>query len=304
MMIPPLLVVLLLVTIAPCSSSSDAGGGRYSFSLSTFDQSGHLAQVEHAARAAALGPPVVAVSLTSDSSSADGSGGDGGTPGVVMASLFSTPNPLIEDDGTARFVRISDTISMSHSGISADGRTVIAAAQRLAVEHAYTFDEEDVPIDLFLEELSALFQRYTMKPGSRPFGCSVLVAHLPSNTSSSSSSSSRQCCRLYRVDPSGVVQMITPICCIGGGKYADKIAEALEERRCAEAATVEEAEAILLDVLRNELEGSSAGSLSEEEKRQQPKLAFLVSSLTRQRGLVVRKVLPPVDTPAEVDSER
>lgn len=273
------------------SRSSSSVGGRYSFSLSTFDQDGRLAQVERAALAASLGPPVVAVSLSNV---------NGG--GCVLASLFATPSPLVNDDGTARFVRISDNIAVAHSGVSADGRAVAAAAQRLAVEHAYTFaddgsDEEMIPIDFFLEEMSGLFQKYTMKPGSRPFGCSLLVAHIPNDDnagSGSSSGSSTACCRLYRIDPSGMVRLVEPICCIsggGGGGVADKIVEQLEERRCAESSSLEEAERILLEVMRDVLsEEGDANAVSNSQKV--PGHTFLASTLTRTRGLLVKKMHP------------
>ena len=273
------------------SRSSSSVGGRYSFSLSTFDQNGRLAQVERAALAASLGPPVVAVSLSNGA-------------GCVLASLFSTPSPLVNDDGTARFVRITDNIVVAHSGVSGDGRAVAAAAQRLAVEHAYTFaddgsDEEMIPIDFFLEEMSGLFQKYTMKPGSRPFGCSLLVAHIPNddNTcSGSSSGSSTACCRLYRIDPSGMVRLVEPICCIGGGGegggVADKIVEQLEERCCAQASSLEEAERILLEVMRDVLsEEGDANAVSDSQNF--PGHTFLSSTLTRTRGLLVRKMHPP-----------
>eukprot|EP00568_Trieres_chinensis_P012237 CAMPEP_0183302734 /NCGR_PEP_ID=MMETSP0160_2-20130417/8416_1 /TAXON_ID=2839 ORGANISM="Odontella Sinensis, Strain Grunow 1884" /NCGR_SAMPLE_ID=MMETSP0160_2 /ASSEMBLY_ACC=CAM_ASM_000250 /LENGTH=165 /DNA_ID=CAMNT_0025465541 /DNA_START=37 /DNA_END=531 /DNA_ORIENTATION=+ len=161
----------ITILLSPRASlASDYGlDARYSFSLTTFDPAGRLGQVERASRAASLGPPVVAVALS-------GEGRDKG--GVVFASLFELPGPLVRDDGTARFVRVSDGIVVTHSGLGADGRVLCAAAQRLAVEHEYAFGEE-VPVEMFLEEVAAMFQKYTMRPGSRPFGCSLLVAHVP-----------------------------------------------------------------------------------------------------------------------------
>ena len=281
------LLALLITTITFCplctvalpGRSSSADGRRYSFSLSTFDKEGRLNQVDRAQRAASLGPPVVAVSLTNGA-------------GCVLASLFGTPSPLIEDDGTARFVRITDTIAVAHSGVSADGRAVTAAAQRLAVGAAV--GSEMIPIDFFLEELSQLFQRYTMKPGCRPFGCSLLVAHNPPGAASSSSSSTNSRCRLYRIDPSGMVQMVEPICCIGGGTVADKIVEKLEEHNCADASSIEEAETTLLDVMRNVVEeDTSIDSKPNDCPRIPPGPTFLASTLTRSRGLEVRKIYSP-----------
>ena len=300
-LLPTLLALITTLTFCPLCAvalpgrSSSADGGRYSFSLSTFDKEGRLNQVERAQRAASLGPPVVAVSLRNGK-------------GCVMASLFATPSPLMEDDGTARFVRISDTIAVAHSGVSADGRAVTAAAQRLAVEHAYTFHDdgsadggsEMIPIDLFLEEVSQLFQRYTMKPGCRPFGCSLLVAHIPSGTLFSDntsgctpSSSSNSRCRLYRIDPSGMVEMVEPMCCIGGGLVVDRIVQKLEEHSCAEASSLEDAERIVLDAMRNVLEeeDTSIDSHANDGPRI-PGPTFLASTLTRSRGLEVRKIHP------------
>ena len=299
-LLPTLLALITTLTFCPLCTvalpgrSSSADGGRYSFSLSTFDKEGRLNQVERAQRAASLGPPVVAVSLRNGS-------------GCVMASLLGTPSPLVEDDGTARFVRISDTIAVAHSGVSADGRAVTAAAQRLAVEHAYTFHDdgsadgssEMIPIDLFLEEVSQLFQRYTMKPGFRPFGCSLLVAHIPSDTfgdntsGDASSSSSNSRCRLYRIDPSGMVEMVEPMCCIGGGLVVDRIVQKLEEHNCADASTLEDAERIVLDAMRNvlEKEDTSTDSHANDGPRI-PGPTFLASTLTRSRGLEVRKIHP------------
>jgi len=272
-----LLLYVLMGTLVPwcVASSSESLRGRYSFSLSTFDPSGRLAQVEHASTAASLGPPVAAVALASGR-------------GAVAASLFASPGPLVDDDGTARFVRITDSIAVAHSGVSADGRAVVSAAQRMAIEYGYTFDGGgdteggELPIDVFLEEVSDLFQRYTMKAGCRPFGCSLLVLHLPA----SPALSGRKDCRIYRIDPSGSVEMAGPICCIGGGDdRAPKIVRALEERGCSDAASLEEAEEIMLEVLRDVL-GSSPVT-------KRPRLSFLCSSMTRSGGLSVRKVSSP-----------
>eukprot|EP00980_Cylindrotheca_fusiformis_P014495 scaffold3875_cov123-Cylindrotheca_fusiformis.AAC.15 len=112
------------------------------------------------------------------------------------------PSMFMLDDGTARFASVAPHIVVAHSGISADGRVLVAAAQRLAVEHTFTF-EEPIPIDLFLEEMSLLLQEYTMKPGSRPFGTTLLVAHLPSVEAEKE----RQP-QLYRIDASGSVTVV------------------------------------------------------------------------------------------------
>lgn len=160
--------------------------GRYSFSLSTFDPDGKIGQLSYATFAAARGSPVLTVQNGKYR---------------VMFSLQVLPSILLEDDGSARFIKITDTILLAHTGIAADGRIVCEAAQRLAVEHAYTFQEE-IPINILLEELALLFQSYTMKPGVRPFGCSLIISSTEGT---------------YRIDPTGVVVKLDKISYWGRG---------------------------------------------------------------------------------------
>jgi 20S proteasome alpha/beta subunit len=116
------------------------------------------------------------------------------------------------DDGTARFCKISDSIVITHSGISADARIAVAAAQRIAVEYEFTFDE-CMPVESFLEELSLLFQEYTMKAGVRPFGCALIVGSLDTG-------------ELYRVEPSGSVETLGNHGVIGS--LSEKLQSSLE----------------------------------------------------------------------------
>ena len=169
------IVWLFSVFLNGNANNVDPIEGRYSFSLTTFHPSGKLPQLSHAIKASTLGPPIIAVRDHN---------------GISLASLQSLPSPLIRDDGTARFVPISNSIIVGHTGVNADGRVVTEAAQRLAVEHAYTFQEE-IPMDTLLEELALLFQEYTMKAGVRPFGCCLIVAGVKDG--------------LFQIDPAGTV---------------------------------------------------------------------------------------------------
>jgi len=180
-----LLAFLLLVSVCNCNERVD---GRYSYSLTTFDPNGRLGQVERAMIAASLGTPVLAVCRKEH---------------ILMVSPQGLPSKLVLDDGTSRFCRISPSILVAHSGVGADGRVVGAAAQRMAVEYEYTFDE-DIPIENFLEEISLLFQEYTIEAGSRPFGCALLVAYFPQNIAMGGPPTPQ----LYRIEPSGSVESL------------------------------------------------------------------------------------------------
>jgi 20S proteasome alpha/beta subunit len=214
-----MLVVLLLfytvvILASFCTAASAAAAdtrraeGRYSFSLTTFDPQGKLGQVERAMEAASHGPPIVACVVVNDDDDDKNNGSSSSTSMIVVLAapqVLPSPSCFMQDDGTRRFVRITDEILVAHSGLSADGRVLLAAAQRLAVEHEYTYDVA-IPIDSFLQQLSLLFQQYTMKPGARPFGCYLVVAYMPTTTRRRQHEDSRQKPMICRIDPSGCIE--------------------------------------------------------------------------------------------------
>ncbi len=146
-----------------------------------------------------MGPTLIAIQLPASES---------GYPKeneVLFLTCQKPPTCFVNDDGTSRIVPVHKEIVVAHTGIAADGRKVIADAIRAAVEHKYIFDE-DVPLEKFLEDLSMLFQKYTMKPGARPFGCSILVCYIPQYASRDSDDARPQ---FFRIDPSGLVQNVS-----------------------------------------------------------------------------------------------
>lgn len=227
-------IAVFVTSASQARATIDPIEGRYSFSLTTFHPTGKLPQLEHAIKASELGPPVIAVSLSNGK-------------GIILASIQSLPSPLINDDGTSRFVRISKSVIMGHTGVSADGRVLCEAAQRLSVEHTYTFHEE-IPVDTLLEEMALLFQEYTMKPGCRPFGCSLIVASINDD-----SDGGNGCC-LYRIDPAGTVTKLESIAFAGRGN-GEQMIERIYEAGCMDVKSVEEGQEILKKLLKSELLG-------------------------------------------------
>jgi len=195
--------------------------GRHSYSLTTFDPDGKLGQVERALMAASLGTPIVGVVKGDD---------------IILASPQILPSPLMNDDGTTRFAVVSPQIVLGHSGISSDGRVLVESAQRLAIEHSYTYDEP-IPINLFMEEISLLFQAYTMKPGARPFGCTLLVGYLPpqgshSTTRTRNKDEVNEKPRLFQIDCSGSVVELDTVAIINidkGGDMKSKLVSFAEQ---------------------------------------------------------------------------
>lgn len=268
--LPPLvyLFIYIFISLKSCHAS-DSIDGRFSFSLTTFDSAGKLRQVQYATQAASLGTPVVAVCLKDE---------------ILMACPQVLPSPFMKDDGTARFNRITSNIAVAHSGLSADGRVVVAAAQKMAVEHAYTFDEP-IPIESFLEGVALLFQEYTMKPASRPFGCTLLVACVPADDEVATP-------RLYRIDPSGSVETMDTYAIIGSLQNKSSLAEALETL-VKESPKDDKPKADLTAILEDSL-GKIIPATSEEKPRViEPGRNYLIASLSRNRGLQVRRERQP-----------
>ncbi|CAB9507851.1 Proteasome subunit alpha type-2 [Seminavis robusta] len=199
-----LLVVVLFCYLSTQIQGQSAGGyiridERHAYSLSTFNPQGRLQQVDYAMEAAALGTPVLVLCRPQEGV-------------LLMASPQVLPSMFVLDDGTARFLRVTPNLMVAHSGVSADGRVLCAAAQELAIQHEYVYDEE-IPIDIFLEEVSLLYQEHTMKIAARPFGATMIVAYQEpaqniANQEDSTATMLPHC--FYRIDPSGAVE------CLGG----------------------------------------------------------------------------------------
>lgn len=279
-----LLALLILSNCISLCEASDRMDGRYSFSLTTFDPTGKLGQVERATAAAALGAPIVAVAL-SDS--------------IVMACPQVLQSPLIVDDGTSRFTKITKEIVVAHTGLSADGRVLVAAAQRMAVEHEYTFDET-IPIELFLEGLSLLFQEYTMKPAARPFGATLVVAHVPSLETKMrcllEESAGRP--QLYRIDPSGSVESLGNHVVLNGNlgrtnvliRVKQMAQKADSSSSSSPTTSMEDTREMLVDALKSGLVEQST------RNRQEPSdYTLLTASLSSKGHFKVQRHEPTVD---------
>lgn len=182
-----------------CNAVQYDRDGRYSYSLTTFDPTGKLGQVERAMEASEQGIPIVAMIYANASEY-----------GIIMAAPQLLPNIFTIDDGTTRFSLVTPNIMISHSGLSSDGRILVAAAQKLAVQHEYNFDES-IDIHILLEELSLLYQEYTMKVAARPFGATLIVAYVPMSLHSHPNQPA-----IYRIDPSGNVESLEQYAIVNG----------------------------------------------------------------------------------------
>lgn len=200
------LIHLLILIFIPGKSKGN-GSERYSFSLTTFDPRGRLGQVERALQSASAGTPIVAFAASIKNESF-----------IFLIAPQILPNFFMIDDGTPRFSQVSDQLIMSHSGLSADGRVLMTAAKRLAIEYKYTFDEE-ISCEIFLEQMSLLMLEYTMRAGTRPFGASLVIGFVPRNHATYQSPLSP---RLYHLDPSGKIEVLDSCSVINGNGFLQR----------------------------------------------------------------------------------
>ncbi len=184
----------------------------------------------------------------------------------------------MNDDGTSRIVQVHKEIVVVHTGIAADGRKVVADAIRAAVEHKYTFDE-DVPLEKFLEDLSMLFQKYSMKPGARPFGCSILVCYIPQCASRWGHNARPQ---FYRIDPSGLVQNISESIIVLGNQAEEIKASFSEEYRNNQIKNSKDAVKLASKLMTSPLTSSNKDSLWNKAKSR-----FLIAKFSPSLGLKV-----------------
>jgi 20S proteasome alpha/beta subunit len=235
---------------------------RHQTSLSTFNTEGKLLQVEYAMEAASMGTPVVVVSRPG--------------LGMVLASPQVLPSPLMLDDGTARFAKVTSNLLVAHSGISADGRILMAACQELAVQHEYVYDEP-IPLDIFLEEMSLLFQEYTMKPNARPFGSTLVVASLDEES-------------FYRIDPSGAVECLGSHSVINGDKLQSDTTLVRQLESIAndhQPSTVDQLSEQVVRALEDALRRSSAGKQLEEPPQWPRNLRRVLTATLTSEELVL-----------------
>ena len=214
---------------------------------------------------------------------------------ILLASPQILPSPLMEDDGTARFAAVTPHIAIGHSGISADGRVLVAAAQQLAVEHAYTYDET-IPIDLFLEEMALLYQEYTMTPGVRPFGATLLVAYMPAGNGSTDSNNAKKP-QLFRLDPSGSVITYDDNVAIINGRFLESrsgLESSLQAIGTSVNTTIAQDRQRLAELLQEVVSHKEdsrklASSIAEADNMVALPSAIITASLSRGSGLDIER---------------
>lgn len=148
---------------------------KYEFSLTTFNPSGKLLQIEYALNAMQGGSTCLGIK-TRD--------------GVVLGAEKKLP-PLLDPESVQKLSFVTEKIGMAYAGMGPDSRVLLRkgrkAGQQYWLQHA-----EQAPVAVMVKELASIMQEYTQSGGVRPFGVSLLVAGYDHFGP-----------QLYQVDPSG-----------------------------------------------------------------------------------------------------
>lgn len=225
------------------SSATGSGGGggggattRHSYSLSTFSPNGEIDQIVRAMRASMLGLPLLVLSgppsfiddeeeegkddvvdhastltdavISSSSSSMHSAprssqGCKGGGIYLCLPQRYLSTSPLCIDTGTPHILQLTSSICLSHTGISADGRSLLDYATELTLDYRYVYGVE-MPLQELLMGLADKMMERTRRAGWRPYGCALLVMSLGEEGNEDERPT------MYRVDPSGVVVLLNP----------------------------------------------------------------------------------------------
>ncbi|RLN98735.1 hypothetical protein BBJ28_00009337 [Nothophytophthora sp. Chile5] len=135
----------------------------YSFSLTTFNPSGKLLQIEYALNAVNSGGKTsLGIKCTS------------GKNGVVIATEKKLPTILVDEESHKKIAILSEPAGVVYSGLGPDYRVLVRKARKKAQTYFQKYKE------------------FTQSGGVRPFGVSILYAGYDDDGP-----------QLYQIDPSG-----------------------------------------------------------------------------------------------------
>lgn len=194
------------------------------FSLTTFNKTGKLLQIEYALNRVQQGKMALGIKATN---------------GVVIATDKKVSSVLVDNDEYQKMQAITPTTGYVYAGMGPDFRVLVKSARKNAQKYFLTYREIQ-PVSQVVRESALLMQEYTQSGGVRPFGVSCLVAGYDDEGP-----------QLFQVDPSGAAfgWKATAI----GKNYVN--AKNFLERRYSDDMELDDAVHVALLTLRESFEG-------------------------------------------------
>jgi len=152
------------------------GDQSYNFSLTTFNPSGKLPQLESALKAVSQGRTALGIKAKN---------------GVVIATDATLTTSLIEASSVNKINVLNKSAGMTYAGLQADTRVLVSRGRKKAQAYYQTYHETQ-PTSMLTKDVAAVMQEFTQSGGVRPFGVSLLIAGYDDDGP-----------QLFQVDPSG-----------------------------------------------------------------------------------------------------
>jgi 20S proteasome subunit alpha 2 len=199
--------------------------GDMNFSLTTFNKTGKLLQIEYALNRVQQGKMSLGIKATN---------------GVVIATDRKVSSVLVDDAEYVKMQNITPSTGFVYSGMGPDFRVLTRNARKAAQKYFLTYREVQ-PLAEVVRESALVMQEYTQSGGVRPFGVSLLAAGYDKENGP----------QLFQIDPSGAAfgWKATAI----GKNYVN--AKNFLERRYNEDMELDDAIHIALLTLRESYEG-------------------------------------------------
>lgn len=138
----------------------------YDRAATMFSPDGHLLQVEYAEKTIRLGSASIGFACKD---------------GVVIISDRRTRDKLVVANSVNKIFEIDEHIIASAAGILSDARILIERAQLISQQHRVTYDT-GIDTESVIKELANIKQQFTQYGGARPFGVSIMLTGITSNT--------------------------------------------------------------------------------------------------------------------------
>ncbi len=138
----------------------------YDRAATMFSPDGHILQVEYAERTVRLGSASIGM-VCKD--------------GIIIVADKKIRDRLIVPESANKIYEIDEHICASAAGILSDARILVERGQLIAQQHRVTYDS---PIDTesIIKETANNMQAFTQYPGARPFGVSIMIAGINSES--------------------------------------------------------------------------------------------------------------------------
>lgn len=202
----------------------------YDRGVSTFSPEGRLFQVEYSLEAIKLGSTAVGIKTSE---------------GVLLGVEKRVTSKLLESSSIEKIEEIESHIGCAMSGLTADARLMIDHARVEATSHAFNYNEP-ISVETVTQSVCDLALRFgengegQERVMSRPFGVALLIAGWDDRLGP----------QLYHTEPTGTFYRYEAKA-IGSGSEG---AQTELQQKYHSAITMEEAEALLLKVLKQVME--------------------------------------------------